>query len=362
MKPTWKTNWNISREHYIGWWKKESLVLSIWDLLKSMDPTDKDVDKPGESTSLRENYINHEFRAASNHYNLAHSSFPADILPIAQTNIGPGSLCLFLGCEPDFNVDDIWYNSCWQNISDPEILSPITFNDLNPWWIITENILQTSVNKSKGKYMVGCPDLVENIDILCSLRGPQSVMMDMIERPDWVFQKVSEINQVYFEVYERIYDLIKLDDDSSCFGPFRIWGPGKTAKVQCDASAMFSPQMFRQFVVPSLREQCQWLDHSLYHLDGTQAICHLDTLLEIEELNAIEWTPQAGIENGGNSRWYPMYSKILEAGKALQVIKVEPDEILPLLDSIGGDGVFIHANFKNESEIETSLKLIEQFR
>ena len=39
------------------------------------------------------------------------------------------------------------------------------------------------------------------------------------------------------------------------FGAFRIWGPGKTAKVQCDASAMFSPAMFEQFVVPALTEE-----------------------------------------------------------------------------------------------------------
>ena len=40
------------------------------------------------------------------------------------------------------------------------------------------------------------------------------------------------------------------------------------------------------------REQCRWLDHSLYHLDGTQALHQLPALLAIEELDAIEWTPQ----------------------------------------------------------------------
>jgi len=36
--------------------------------------------------------------------------------------------------------------------------------------------------------------------------------MDMILRPEWVEQKVSEVNQAFFEAYQRIYDIIKLPD------------------------------------------------------------------------------------------------------------------------------------------------------
>lgn len=90
--------------------------------------------------------------------------------------------------------------------------------------------------------------------------------------------QVDEITAVWFEAYQRIYDIIRLDDGSSTFGAFRLWGPGRTAKLQCDASAMFSPAMFRRFVAPSLTKQCEWLDHSLYHLDGTQALVQPDTL------------------------------------------------------------------------------------
>ena len=44
--------------------------------------------------------------------------------------------------------------------------------------------------------------------------------------------------------------------------------------------------MFRRFVVPALTEQCEWLDNSMYHLDGTQCIDKLDPLLAIEALAA----------------------------------------------------------------------------
>ncbi len=43
-------------------------------------------------------------------------------------------------------------------------------------------------------------------------------------------------------------------------------------------------------------------------------------LLAIEPLDAIEWTPQAGIEPGGNRRWHDLYRRILAAGKSVQVL------------------------------------------
>ena len=44
--------------------------------------------------------------------------------------------------------------------------------------------------------------------------------------------------------------------------------------------AMISPDQFREFVVPSLREQSSKLDHVLYHLDGKDAIKHVDRIVK----------------------------------------------------------------------------------
>jgi ABC-type sugar transport system ATPase subunit len=111
--------------------------------------------------------------------------------------------------------------------------------------------------------------------------------------------------------------------------------------------------------VPALTAQCKWLDHSLYHLDGTQAIVHLDTLLQIEPLDAIEYTPQAGIETGGHKRWHEMYRRILAAGKSVQVVNVEIPEVMPLLDALGPKGVYLLIQFKDEREAEQVQKLVE---
>lgn len=358
----WKSNWEETKQHFTDWWDRNGLVVGMWGAPPNEGTPHEDLDAPAEPQFIKERYLNAERRARLNHHSLAHQAFPADVLPISDTDIGPGSLALFLGSEPGISPETVWFEPCIDQCESPETLPCFRFDEENRWWQVTRATLEACATLGRDRYLVGCPDLVENVDILAALRSPQTLLMDMIERPEWVGQKVAEINQVWFEAYRRIYDIIKLPDGSSAFGAFRLWGPGKTAKVQCDACAMFSPDMFRRFVVPSLTEQCGWLDHSMYHLDGTQAICHLDALLEIEELDAIEWTPQTGIEGGGDPRWFEMYRKILDAGKSVQAIFVEPDEVLPLLDAIGGKGVYIMTSFSSPNEAEAMMAKVEQYR
>jgi hypothetical protein len=357
----WKQNWKQTQSRFINWWQHRGLMIGMWGAPETDRCLHENVPAPVRPPTLTDRYCLADYRAAENHYRLARSIFPLDVLPSATADLGPGSLAAFLGSRPDFAEETVWFHPVFEAEEEPENLPPLRFDPSNPWFQITEAMLRQCVLTAQDKYLVGCPDLVESMDVLSSLRGAQTLCIDMLERPEWIEQKLRELNQVWFAAYDRIYDIIKLPDGSSTYGAFYIWGPGKVAKVQCDASAMFSPQMYRRFVVPAITEQCAWLDHSLYHLDGTQAMGHLDDLLSIAPLDAIEWTPQAGIETGGHRRWHDLYRRILAAGKSVQVVNVEPNEVVPLLDAIGNQGVYMLIQFKNEREAEQVQKSVEGY-
>jgi hypothetical protein len=100
----------------------------------------------------------------------------------------------------------------------------------------------------------------------------------------------------------------------------------------------------------------------MYHLDGNEQFRHLDALLEIEELDAIEWTPNANLPLGGDPQWYDLYRRILDAGKSVQAYLVWPQEIVPLLDAVGGRGMYILGLFRNQAEVEAVAQEIETYR
>jgi hypothetical protein len=148
---------------------------------------------------------------------------------------------------------------------------------------------------------VAFPDLIEHVDILASLVGTQELLVYMLDCPKHVHRFLERLTELYFEYYDRLYEVIKDEKGGSCFSAFWIWGPGKTAKLQCDYSAMISPAMFREFVQPYLREQCRRLDYSVFHLDGPPCLQHLEPLMEINELQAIQWQPGAGQPGHGSA-------------------------------------------------------------
>ena len=360
MDCTWKHNWDETRQHFVDWWQQEGLVLGGGPP-PAPDPHE-DIADPGPAPSIETHYQDAQARARRNHYHVSRQSFPLDVIPVAGTDIGPGSLALLLGSDPGFSPETVWFESCMEEDPNPESRPPLRFDPHNRWWQVHEATLKACAELARKKYIVGCPDLVENIDILASLRGSQRLLFDLIERPDWVLRKMSEINQAWFEVYDRIYEIIQLSDGSATWGAFRLWGPGKTAKVQCDASAMFSPHMFETFVVPALTEQCEWLDYSMFHLDGEHCLCQLEPLLAIDALDAIEWTPNPRVPGGGDPAWYDLYRQILDAGKSVQAVGVRPEQVLPLLDAVGGKGMYIMTSFEGKAQAEDLAKRIEPYR
>ncbi|MBI5724370.1 MAG: hypothetical protein HZA50_10465 [Planctomycetes bacterium] len=355
---TWKSNWRETRQHFIDWWNHKGLLVGHWEI--KSDTVRENSRDPGPMDDVTQRWMSAKWRPLKEHHQLATHLFPLDCLPISEMDFGPGTLATFIGSEPAFGQETVWYEPC---IKDPDAHGPLLFDLANKWWRQTLAILEEAVCLAGDRYLVGCPDLIENIDILASLRGTEQVLMDMIERPEWVEQKIREINVVFFEAYQRIYEIIRNPDGGSSWIAFKLWGPGKTAKVQCDASAMFSPEMFRRFVRPALEEQCDWLDYSIFHLDGHQCICHLDELLSIESLGAIEWTPDPQVpESGGSPHWYDMYRRILKAGKSVQAIRVRYDEVIPLLDAVGPKGMYILADVKTIEQAENLAARLEPYR
>ncbi|MBN1642608.1 MAG: hypothetical protein JXA09_15340 [Anaerolineae bacterium] len=360
MDVGWKPNWEETRQHFVQWWHHTGLVLGSAGV-PARTAREQTVD-PGPAPSIEAHYADAQARALRNHHQLAHRAFPADAFPISDADIGPGSLALAMGSAPGFSPETVWFNPTMAQDARPEHLPALRFDPDSRWWRVHEQTLRACTELGRGKYTVGCPDLVENIDILASLRGTQQLLLDMIERPAWVESKVYEINDAFMQAYQRVYDIIRLDDGGAVFGAFRLWGPGKTAKVQCDAAALFSAEMFVRFVVPALEAQCAWLDYSMFHLDGAHCLHHLDALLAIDALDAIEWTPNPKVPPGGDPAWYALYRRILDAGKSVQAVGVRPKEVIPLLDAVGGKGMYVMTSFETLDQAEAMARLVEPYR
>ncbi len=352
---TWKENWDESRKRYLEWWDGGGLLLSMWEHLEKDGAPHEEVPRPEPARDLQQYWLDPEWRSRNLHYQLSRSSLLADILPVANTHLGPGSLAAILGARLDPTEETIW-------IRHPDGGMPeLVLDGNNRYWKLHLDLLRSCKRFSGDRYFVGCPDLVEGLDVLASLKGTDQVLMEMLMQPETLEEELSRVNRVYFEVFDRIYDIIQ-EDGEMAFCYFSLWGPGKVSKLQSDISGMVSVEDFRRFVVPYLKEQCRYIDFTLYHLDGVDALRHLDAVLEIGELNAVQWTPGIGQPQGGDPSWYDVYRRILASGKSAMPCWVKVEELGPLLDAVGNKGLNILMDFRSDKDIEAALRIAERYR
>jgi len=352
---TWKPNLEETKRRYIDWWNHKGIILNMWEHFQKGVTPHADIPEPKPYRDLNQRWFDPEWRADYLDWYVAHSSLMADMLPVANTQLGPGSLAAILGGVLEGGEDTIWIHPA------PHYTDDIVFDPNHPNYLLHKELLKACKRKAQGHYYVGMPDLMEGLDVLAAMKGTDKVLLDTVMQPEILERQMQQINDIYFKVFDELYDIIR-EGDEMAFCYFSSWAPGKMSKLQSDISTMISIDDYRRFVQPFIREQCQKIDYTLYHLDGVGAMHHLDALLEIKELNAIQWTPGVGQPQGGSSKWYDLYKRILTGGKSIMACWVTLDELRPLLDNIGGEGVHLEMDFHNEREVEQAMRIVEEYQ
>jgi 5-methyltetrahydrofolate--homocysteine methyltransferase len=313
----YKENWEETKERFIGWWNHSNIDRPLMRVVSKRKTPVEIFEEVEKSETIEDRYLDIDRKAKRLRNYCRMHNFMAESFPVLDTFLGAGSVAAYLGSELVFSSDTIWFEDC---IDDLKKWGGLRYNPENTWWKKHLQMTNRARELAGEDFPVGIPDLVENMDILSSLRGAQNLCFDLMDEPELIKKYLSQIDDLYFEYYNQIYDIVKDRDGSCIYSAFSVWGPGRVAKIQCDFSAMLSPTQFREFVQPSLRKQCQKLDFSLYHLDGPDAIRHLEALMEIDELNALQWTAGAGQPDGGSEKWYTIYDQVIAANKSLWVM------------------------------------------
>jgi len=269
-------------------------------------------------------------------------------------DLAPNCLALYLGCRGVEMPGTVWCEPC---MASPEE-ARFEYDPENFYWKFTQDAVKQTLAQGKGKFLQQFPDLIEGLDTLAAMRGTEELLEDLIERPEWIHDCLKQITALYFHYYDMLYDLIRDEVGGSVFW---AWAPGRMAKFQCDFSAMISPSMFEEHMVPVLTEMCERVSYCMYHWDGPGALYHHDLLLGIPALDMLQWTPGAGVEPTWHERWWPIYHKTFDAGKKLNIWADNLEQLQALRKEFGEQckGFLIGMSAKDAKEAQTFLQAME---
>jgi len=253
----------------------------------------------------------------------------------------------------------VWY----QPVFDDPRTASLRLDPGNPYWTWTLAALDRIRTAGAGRFLAGIPDLIEGLDVLSELLGTETLLTALVDCPEEIHRLLGELDRLYWEAFNPLYERVRDDRDGNAFIAFQIWGPGRTLKSQCDFSAMISPDMFAEFVCPSLERQCAQADFSVYHLDGVKALPHLEHLLRVKSLTAIQWTPGYPNPSSADPMWWkPVWEKVLGAGKAALALGNRPHQVEPFLKEFGWTGTFLGVHPKTEADARRLLREAPHWR
>ena len=137
-----------------------------------------------------------------------------------------------------------------------------------------------------------------------------------------------------------------------------LWSDVPSIDLQCDYSCMISPRMFEDLFMPFLEQQTGWVRRTVYHLDGPNAIRHLDLLMSLPELDGIQWVPGAGAPP--MSAWIRLLRRIQAGGKLL-VLSCGREEVETLLSELEPEGLLLSTHCDSEEEAKVLLQNVTRW-
>ncbi len=277
--------------------------------------------------------------------------YAGDAYPVWMPNLGPTTFSAFLGCPLHLEG----YTSWQEPILDSLAGEPV-WDEANPAWQATLTLTREIAAAAQGRFIVGISDIGMGGDVLCHLRGNEEFCTDLFDAPEDVARWLTWIREQWFRCYEALCAVLPAGNGTQGWMP--AWSPARTYPLQNDCGAILSAASYAAHLLPDTAAFAARLDHAIFHLDGPEMTQHIDLLLDIPSLRAIQWTP--GTNKPPASQCLPMLQKIQAAGKGL-FLYIEPWEVEPLLENLRPEGVILHTWTTTPDEADAVVGRVEAF-
>jgi hypothetical protein len=352
----YKDDWEEAKERYRAWWKGEYFGrcgLFVTGVRAGVE----DVPPPVAPEDPERRWTDLNYMAVAHHHRMEMTYFGGEGFP----NFYPGypghtEIHAFLGCKGVLDQETGW----WEPFLTGEDwrLEDIVLDKTSRWWKFTLAQLERMTKESLGKSIPSTGAFGSSGDTLAAIRGTDRLLVDVMERPELVKQTEKYLMDMWFEVYDTFYRIVTEAADGGSQGWFPLWAPGKFYAVQNDFSYMISPAMFREIFLPDIRRQTEFLDYSVYHVDGVEAFAHVPALCELPKLQAIQILPGAG--KPSPLHYADVLKYVQSKGKNLHIM-IPCSEVEPALKMLSAKGLFIQTGCGTEGEARELIKKAEEW-
>ncbi len=351
----YKPDWETAQQHFLAWWAGEAFgrcALAV--TAPRADPPR--VAPPPPAADPIQRWTDLDWIAADNAYRQAMTFYGGEAFPTWDGGYpGHMTIAAFLGCPVTLDMETGWIDPMLTG--DDWDVRQLRIDEDGPRWKLAIAFLERAARESAGKSIPTVGALGAAGDTLGFLRGNERLLYDVALTPDRVREAELYLMEMWIGVYETFYRLVHdAAQGSTCW--FSLWSPGRFYAAQCDFSYMISPRMFNDLFLPAIERQSQYLDHTVYHVDGIEAFRHVPALLELPRIQALQILPGAGKPS-------PLYyldtlRLVQRKGRNLH-ITIPPEEVEQALSTLSARGLFIQTSCESEEQARALLANAEKW-
>jgi len=220
----------------------------------------------------------------------------------------------------------------------------------NPWYRKYMSFIDTLVESSAGRYPVSHGTLVGPSDMAALLRGHGQVIIDLLEDPAHMAWLLERMGAIFRQVTEAAWARIPPFYGGYYDAQYQLWAPGPIARLQEDATALFSPRLYREYVQPIDQALARHFPSAFMHLHSTSMFL-LEHFLAIEELRCFEINYD--VSGPPLDAMVPFFQRVQGADRALLIRGTfTTDEAALLMEALQPRGLYVYNMVTSWDEIQ----------
>ncbi len=307
MELEFKKDFEATRQRWDAFWRGESTGRPLVAVTVPKPAAQAPPPRPnlyGMFEKDTQSYIDRVLNWASGY------EFLGEAVPFCLIDFGPDDFSALLGANLILSEDEqtTWVEPFVEDWDDADL----TLKRQGTAWQRMLECIRAFRSRCDGRLLVSPPTIQGGLDALAAIRGVENLMMDLVMVPEKVHKALKVVDNAFDEVLDALCGELNVPKYGS-ITRHGMYSRNRTNVPQCDCSCMMSPAMFREFGLPSIAHMAKRLDVSTYHLDGPDAVKHLEAVCEIDEIDVIQWQPGAG--EAAAKDWTDLYRKIDSLGK-----------------------------------------------
>jgi len=232
----------------------------------------------------------------------------------------------------------------------------VRFDPQHPWFRKYVEFGQALAARAQGQFPISHNADLGPTDLHAVLRGHSQSILDLSDEPEKSAELLAQMGEIFCAFTDEYWKCIPCFHGGYYDGQYSLWSPGPIVRMQEDATAVYSPDLYRKLVQPVDRKLARHFASAFIHLHSTSMFL-LDAFLEIEEIRCFEINNDVSGPPLKNMVGY--FQTVQKAQRPLLIRgSFSPEELRMLMDSLEPRGLFLNIMVSKRDEIDALRPLV----